>query len=602
MCLARGDVCAEPGPTWLEGSTCIGGSCACTSNGHDEAVLAEQLTHEGSEGEFYAVLGCSRRNIRGCLGVLEVCLGDDMATSLGTNSGADGHVSPTIYVWSGVLTLDCGKGKVQSDDAGEHRCLLRDRLHIDFASDEGDETAVTLSRLRFADLHAGRGGAIKLGEGAQLSVFGCAFERNVATAVEGGAISAYSYGSITISNRAAGTGGAIHALGGSLTISLSRFESNGAAPVNSAAISGQIGWYTNEEANAAFGGAAGRRLLSSKNESTNSLPMKNDDSKANQYHITMGHLAALDIDPALKNFIQVVVIRFEEQMKQVENANAALQQRTQVVEKENAAFRAELVQVQKRTKILEVKNKAIYSELEQVTNDKAILEIKTQMVEAELRQVKVKAQNLQTALLELASRTKGQVHNITLRLDQCEIDTHPFIAEVYASQRRRMQEEETLCRGSGLAAMFEACCPSGTSGNGHRILQLTEGCDSLPETCSASCAPLFIEYFEGCQAIIDDLAPDQRQMFVGFYGGCQEVEQAAAAMLEDARPAMIFHVVVLNEAAAQQAQMFGGGSAPAPPIGPIGPLPPSPNPAGGAEIAQEFRRHDCEPYGLCAPM
>eukprot|EP01051_Picozoa_sp_SAG22_P000775 SAG22_NODE_24_length_30194_cov_6.086327_8_plen_525_part_00 len=53
---------------------------------------------------------------------------------------------------------------------------------------------------------------------------------------------------------------------------------------------------------------------------------------------------------------------------------------------------------------------------------------------------------------------------------------------------------------------------------------------------------------------------------------------------------MIFHVVVMSEAAAQQAQMFGGGSAPVPPVGPIGPLPSSPSPAGGAEIAQEFRR------------
>ena len=90
--------------------------------------------------------------------------------------------------------------------------------------------------------------------------------------------------------------------------------------------------------------------------------------------------------------------------------------------------------------------------------------------------------------------------------------------------------------------------------------------------------------------MLDDLAPDQRQMFVGFYGGCQEAEHVAAAMLEDATPAMIFHVVVMSEAAPQQAQIFGGGSAPTPLVGPIGPLPPSPSPAGGAQIAQDFRR------------
>eukprot|EP01050_Picozoa_sp_SAG11_P011208 SAG11_NODE_1173_length_5602_cov_35.121933_6_plen_493_part_00 len=194
-------------------------------------------------------------------------------------------------------------------------------------------------------------------------------------------------------------------------------------------------------------------------------------------------------------------------------------------------------------------------------------------------------------VLIVVAKLQNRTRTNSVRLDQCEADAHPFIKEMQASQQRRLQEEETLCHESGLAAMFEACCPLGSSvGNGHRILQLIEGCDALPQTCSASCAPLFIEYFEGCQGVIDDLAPDQRQMFVGFYGGCQEVVQAAAAMLEDARPAMIFHVVVMNEAATQQAQMFEGGSNPAPPVGPIGPVPPSPSPAGGAEIAQEFRR------------
>jgi hypothetical protein len=62
---------------------------------------------------------------------------------------------------------------------------------------------------------------------------------------------------------------------------------------------------------------------------------------------------------------------------------------------------------------------------------------------------------------------------------------------------------------------------------------------------------LFIEYFEGCQGIIDDLAQDERHGFQELYGNCQEVEQAAAAMLQDAKPAMMFHVVVLNEATAQ---------------------------------------------------
>eukprot|EP01050_Picozoa_sp_SAG11_P020029 SAG11_NODE_3298_length_2539_cov_3.599590_2_plen_636_part_00 len=245
-------------------------------------------------------------------------------------------------------------------------------------------------------------------------------------------------------------------------------------------------------------------------------------------------LAAFDIDPALKQFIGSMYEEFQA---------------------DKAALRADLVGERERN----------------IEKDKKIDLLVGQVV------------GLQAMLHEFSNKTKT-------RLDQCEANTNPFVQEM---NRRRIQED-TLCRGSGLTVMLEACCQSGSfAGNGHRILQLSEGCDALPETCSASCAPLFIEYFEGCQGMLDDLAPDQRQMFVGFYGGCQEVEQAAAVMLEDARPAMIFHVVVMNEAAAQQAQMFGGGSAPAPPIGqigPIGPVPPSPNPTGGARIAQEFRR------------
>ena len=280
-----------------------------------------------------------------------------------------------------------------------------------------------------------------------------------------------------------------------------------------------------------------------------------------QPNLDMSQLAQLDIDPVLLQFIGNVVIQL------------------QVVEAKNAV---ELARVQNRTHIVE-------AQLEQVTKDKAALETKTEIVEAELRHEKVKVHDLQTALLELSNRMNGDVQNITLRLDQCEVDTHPFIKEMQTLQRRKMQEEDTLCRGTAMIAMFAACCPS--QGGGHRrFMQSVQGCDALPSTCSADCAPLFIGYFEGCQGIIDDLAPDQRLIFVGFYSDCNEVEQAAAAMLEDARPAMIFHVVVMSEAEARQAQIFGGGNAPAQPVGPIGPLPPSPSPAGVAEIAQEFRQ------------
>jgi hypothetical protein len=88
-----------------------------------------------------------------------------------------------------------------------------------------------------------------------------------------------------------------------------------------------------------------------------------------------------------------------------------------------------------------------------------------------------------------------------------------------------------------------------------------------------------VEYFEGCPGIIDELDPGERQGFENLHINCKELQATAAAMLGDARPAMIFHVLVVNDA---------------PPIlGPIGPLPsPSPSPptSTGAEAAEEFRR------------
>eukprot|EP01051_Picozoa_sp_SAG22_P007377 SAG22_NODE_517_length_9528_cov_3.821508_6_plen_491_part_00 len=207
-----------------------------------------------------------------------------------------------------------------------------------------------------------------------------------------------------------------------------------------------------------------------------------------QPNLDVSQLAQLDIDPILMKFIGSIVT----QLHVVEAKNAAVGAELSQVKNENVA-------VQNRTRVLEAENKAVRGELELVKTDKIALENKTESVESELRQenhvLKVKVHDLQSAALELASRMKGDVQNISLRLDQCEceVDTHPFFKEM---DRRRMQDEETLCRGSGMIAMFSACCPSsGDSGGYRRFMQSVQGCDALPSTCSAECAPLFIEYF-----------------------------------------------------------------------------------------------------------
>ena len=172
---------------------------------------------------------------------------------------------------------------------------------------------------------------------------------------------------------------------------------------------------------------------------------------------------------------------------------------------------------------------------------------------------------------------RAALHQLSGRVEQCESETTPFVQDM---ERRRLQDEETLCRGTGLTAMFIVCCPSspGNDMNGHRRgLQGAQGCDTFPSVCPSGCAQSFVSYFEACQGIIGELAPAEVQKFTLFYTDCIEVAQQNAAALGDARPAMIFHVVVLNSEAAQQAALFGdGSSSPAPPFAPVV-LPPSPS-------------------------
>eukprot|EP01052_Picozoa_sp_SAG31_P057423 SAG31_NODE_16987_length_687_cov_1.540816_1_plen_211_part_01 len=173
----------------------------------------------------------------------------------------------------------------------------------------------------------------------------------------------------------------------------------------------------------------------------------------------------------------------------------SLEQQLQEERQDKAALRAELADERRQNKAHREENQLLVG---QVVGLQAMLHEFGQLT----NKTRADMERVMIQVNMTDKRTKVDAQKMTARLDQCEIATHPFIHEM---NRRRIQED-TLCRGSGLTTMFEACCPVGSAaGNGHRILQLTEGCDTLPETCSATCAPLFIEYFEGCQEMLDDL-------------------------------------------------------------------------------------------------
>eukprot|EP01052_Picozoa_sp_SAG31_P075233 SAG31_NODE_34408_length_333_cov_0.876068_1_plen_58_part_01 len=58
------------------------------------------------------------------------------------------------------------------------------------------------------------------------------------------------------------------------------------------------------------------------------------------------------------------------------------------------------------------------------------------------------------------------------------------------------------------------------------------------------------------------MPPDEKQAFDAFYSDCNEVEQQATAVLDGATPAMMFHVVVIDQEAEQQQAMASGAPAP----------------------------------------
>jgi hypothetical protein len=112
--------------------------------------------------------------------------------------------------------------------------------------------------------------------------------------------------------------------------------------------------------------------------------------------------------------------------------------------------------------------------------------------------------------------------------------------------RRRKLQETNRCTGESLQAMLQSCCAGGEGAGGHRRFLQGQGCNAIPSSCSASCAPAFVEYYEGCQGIIEALEADERSDFDTLYGECKESEQAKAVMLAGAQPAMMFKMEIVE--------------------------------------------------------
>ena len=150
-----------------DGQQCVDGTCLCVPAGQDMATVGQWATNNG--------------------GVLSVCLADDAAVAVGSPCTSAG-CSPTVTVRSGNLTVDCG--------AAADLCQVLDRIEIYDSSASTTLAHVLLQRLKFSGLSAIEGGAVYVGTGASLSVFGAMFDGN--SAARGGGIQADNARSLSV--------------------------------------------------------------------------------------------------------------------------------------------------------------------------------------------------------------------------------------------------------------------------------------------------------------------------------------------------------------------------------------------------------------------
>eukprot|EP01051_Picozoa_sp_SAG22_P015728 SAG22_NODE_2099_length_3016_cov_3.513198_1_plen_818_part_00 len=264
--------------------------------------------------------------------------------------------------------------------------------------------------------------------------------------------------------------------------------------------------------------------------------------------VDINQLKGLDVPEGLKEVIGSMMV----EMRGLKNENAALQNRTQIVE---AGLRNKtLVEEELR------------GEISWLKSDRDAFQNKTRVVEAQLR---------------------GEISWLKKDIDAFQNKT----------QRRRGEEQTPVCGREAVDNMLAVCCASGApAGNGHRLQEFV-GCDSLPPTCSLDCSFRFISIFDNChdQALMQGLSAEELTDWTSFYAVCSEVEQSAAEMgaLQPVNVKM-FRIIIDQEAEQQAAMANDGSGAPSPPFGPVV-LPPSGSPVepapGGGEVTDVEQYH-----------
>eukprot|EP01052_Picozoa_sp_SAG31_P015139 SAG31_NODE_964_length_10697_cov_6.821004_6_plen_1479_part_01 len=359
--------------------------------------------------------------------------------------------------------------------------------------------------------------------------------------------------------------------------------------------------------------AEGSALVSVTSSSTNMTQHHNETAlvNASNVHTDMNQLAALN-DADLKEFIGSLAVELRQLKREnveIRKENAEMKNEIAEVQKENVEMKGEIAEmdkenVQTRSENAEIREQNAEMKSRMDVLQSAHVEAKKEVADMKMKnanmwrqsaEMKGEVAELKLALHETSNITRTETEMLTAQvlqhgeqLDQCKEETSSFVREM---ERRRLQTAEH-CEGVAMQTMLASCCPTEGGGGHRRELQSSHGCAGFPDTCSASCTTVYTEFYESChESIIASMPATEQTQFDGFYNTCTEAAQQAAAALEGASPAMIFHVVVIDPEAEQQAAMFNGGSSPdTSHFGPVDlPNAPPPTPASGAVAAQEFR-------------